>query len=64
MSPETKEKISKAKLGMPSHRKGLTGLEAFTAESLQKMSENSGMKKSISVYSGLLILTTRSCFTV
>jgi len=51
MSPETREKISKAKLGMPSHRKGLTGLEAFTAESKQKMSENSGMKKSIYVYS-------------
>lgn len=51
MSPETREKISKAKLGMPSHRKGLTGLEAFTAEALQKMSENSGMKKSIFVYS-------------
>jgi group I intron endonuclease len=51
MSPETREKISKAKLGMPSHRKGLTGLKAFTVESLHKMSENSGMKKSIYVYS-------------
>lgn len=51
LSQETKAKISKAKLGMPSHRKGLTGLEAFTAESLQKMSKNSGMRKSIYVYS-------------
>lgn len=51
LTPETKAKISKAKLGMPSHRKGLTGLEAFTADSLKKMSENSGMKKSIFVYS-------------
>jgi hypothetical protein len=50
MSPETRAKISKAKLGMPSHRKGLKGLEAFSAESLQKMSENSGMKKLVYVY--------------
>jgi group I intron endonuclease len=56
MSSETKAKISAAKLGKPSHRKGLKGLEAFTAESLQKMSENSGMKKSIYVYNSAHVL--------
>lgn len=50
MSPETRAKISKSKLGVPSHRKGLKGLEAFSAESLLKMSENSGMKKLVYVY--------------
>jgi hypothetical protein len=56
MSSETKAKISAAKLGKPSHRKGLKGLEAFTVESLQKMSENSGMKKSIYVYNSSHVL--------
>ncbi len=51
MSSETRAKMSMAKLGKPSHRKGLKGLEAFTAESLQKMSDNSGMKKRVYVYS-------------
>lgn len=50
MSAETRAKISKSKLGVPSHRKGLKGLEVFSAESLQKMSENSGMKKVVYVY--------------
>jgi group I intron endonuclease len=56
MSSETKAKISAAKLGKPSHRKGLKGIEAFTVESLQKMSENSGMKKSVYVYNSAHVL--------
>jgi group I intron endonuclease len=47
--PEGK-KISQSKVWVPSHRKGLKGLEAFSAESIQKMSENSGMKKVVYVY--------------
>ena len=51
LSPETREKMSRAKLGISSHRKGKKGLEAFSVESMKKMSENSGMSKCIYVYS-------------
>jgi hypothetical protein len=64
MSSETKAKMSEAKLGKPSHRKGLKGLEAFTLESLQKMSDNSGMKKSVYVYSSAHVLLFPPFFSV